>query len=711
MVDHTEGTDVKDGKYDDVLGMMPSSDNDDRFEAALEDQQQEAIDGLSKHVRQCFERAKQFKENRGIETLLNECLRQYKGEYTGQEKADFDGIDVYRNITAMLCMTAESMVRSAYSFVEDKPWALRPTPRPNLPFTLEEALKEAEKLQVQELGPAIADLPPEAQTQLARSLTEAAHRLAFEDSVQSLKGMDRKISDQMDEGDWVHAFTDFRSDVFVYPTAILKGPVVHTRRVADWNDKKEELEFELAEIPVVESVSPHDAFPSPDSTDGQDGEFFIERMRLQRSVLIKCKKGESFDARAIDLCLDEGGLVVGHGSAHGHSAGETTDCPTEGGENIERDHLEVFDSDDPNLVTVYDFWGRVMGSQILSFMQKDSEMEESAHDGTTVDTHWGEIDPLESYEINAWLCGDYVIRALINPMPLDKRPYYASSYVKVSGSFWGMGIPQLVCDVQREMNGAARSRVFNVGIASGPLVEVDASRMPEGNRPDRLTPWSIWYTENTLGPNNGQRAINFNQANSNAGELTAIMEECWAKAHDLVGLPPHTRGVNQGSARTLGAFALQYNNTNKGVQRLMSNIDHDVIVPLIEAFYYFNMVYCDDNSIKSDAQIKALGALGLLRKEQREARPLETLQAIGALLEDKPQARDALLVEFLTERGYDPAQLGLAPSLLQQGAGVSDPSLNPNEAVGPAPPQLDGRSGAAQQVLNGAVVPPQGGNF
>lgn len=673
-----------------MVNPIRSYSDDDEITKARNDQEDYLFDGLSQYVLRCFKRAQEFREQHGVDSDIAYCLRAYKSKYSADEAAKFEGIGVYRGVTGMLCRTAESWLEDAYAMVSDKPWTIEPTPEPTLPATIRQALDQVMESRLNYLrsSGAVLQMTTSQQYDVIRALKQEAERMASEEATKALVGMDKKIQDQLLEGDWAGEFAKFRHDIMIYPTAVIKYGSYRNRKVAEWDG--DSMSAVNRTVRVVERVAANDIFPSPDSTTTQDGEYVIERMHMSRTSLIKCIGLPYFFREALRLVIYDNPEGV---------RGEGFDS----GKRLE--WLEIRKSDDENMYVVYDFHGRVRGEDILAFYNAEGDSELAKREDGTVDTPLGDIDPFSTYEMNVWLCGGKVIRMLMAPDPLDQRPYAATSYCKVPGSFWGMSIPMLLESLQHELNTAARSRAYNMGIASGPIVEIDVDRLPTDDKPQELQPWRIFYT--TAGAGQGSApAIRFNQANSNTGELTAVMEEAWNKAHDIVGLPPYTRGVNDGAARTLGAFSMQYNAATKGIKRVIGNVDRDVIEPVVISYYYYNMFYDEDATIKADAQITARGTLGLLRKEAKEAKPLETLMQTQGLAQNYPQMVEFLLREFITERGYDPAQLGLSSSLLTDALGPSRADQNaPAGSPELSQPALDGRSGPAQQAIEASTIP------
>jgi hypothetical protein len=288
---------------------------------------------------------------------------------------------------------------------------------------------------------------------------------------------------------------------------------------------------------------------------------------------------------------------------------------------------------------------------------------------------------------------------LTEPNPVPYRPYYITSAYKIPGSPYGESLPGIVADLQDELNVAARSRMYNMGMSSGPVVEVDTSRFTDNDFPEQIQPWSVIPTSsNTMQGNNTAPAIRFNQVPNVAPMLTQVMEEVWDKAHRISGIPPYMYGDSKGAAPTLGAFSLQYSGATKGVKSIIANIDTDVIERMVEQFYYYNMYFHEDESVKADAKVKVRGASGLIAQEQRQARPLELLNALGPILAQmQPETALALANETLKQSGYDPASLGAASGNANSEAA--------NRMVGVGQPTPDGRSGGAQALLGQQQMP------
>jgi hypothetical protein len=224
--------------------------------------------------------------------------------------------------------------------------------------------------------------------------------------------------------------------------------------------------------------------------------------------------------------------------------------------------------------------------------------------------------------------GNYVIKATLNYDPLGEKPYSKTSFIKVPGAFWGMSIPEMIEDVQSVCNASARALVNNMGIASGPQVEVNIDRIPVNEDITQIHPWKIWQVMNDpLG--SSAPAVRFNQPTDNANVLMAVYERFSRLADDHSGIPAYVSGdLNvQGAGRTASGLSMLMGSAGKGIRQVVMHIDSDIIKPVVYRQFVYNMRYDEDESIKGDVDILPRGAVNLAVKETVNMRRIEFLNA------------------------------------------------------------------------------------
>ena len=662
---------------------------------ASERQEDDHLEDLAEYVMECFDRSKRHRDSIGMTETLQDCLRRFRGKYTTEQLEKFGGISNYRGLTGMLVRSAFSWLKDAYFNAQDKPWTLEPTPEPELPESMQSELNDAINSQLtiafSESGQ--VGMLSSQKRDLLQMLRNTASQMALDFAMESSKGMSKVIEDQLLEANFRDVLSEHLLDICIYPYAVLKGPVVRRKMIPVWKNNK--YTFKVEPRYYIDRVDPKNFYPSPDSTNTQDGEFIIELMSLSRARLNEAKKMKDFYEDAINLVIDE--------ADHQYSRQaqlQVTDNVDTNLDGVARNNTALKGS----MYDVYEFNGRIPGETLLEFLEMHDRIDDARDDfGSEVQTAWGSIDPYEDYESTVWVCNGVVIFARLNSAkPIPYRGYYVTSAYKIPGSIYGECIPLVIADLQDELNVAARSRVYNMGMSAGPIAEADTSRFADNDAPERIEPWTVYpVTTNTAQNNNSAPAIRFQSIPNVSNELTAVMEETWEKAHRISGIPPYMYGDGQGAAPTLGAFSLQYAGATKGIKTIISNIDNDIVEKLIQQMYYYNMYYHEDDAIKADARVNVRGAAGLIAQEQRQARPLELLQALGPILAQmQPETALALANETLSESGYDPSKLGGK-------IGNADKEAS-NRLIGNSnPPQPDGRSGNVEQQLAGGQIPAQ----
>ena len=573
---------------------------DEAREASQKSQAKPIIQSLAAHVRDRWEEAKDAK--RDVEERMVDNLTRRRGQYDSQKLAQirsFGGSEIFMGITSVKCRAACSWLRDTLMGTGlDRPWQLEHTPEPELPPDVVMGLQQALMQQAyqQTLMSGIPPDPAALQAQAQQMKEETARQLK-EEAKRRIERMSAKIEDQLLEGGWSGAFSQFIDDLVTFPTAVLKGPVARNRKQLKWSGQ------ELQPIETVglewERVDPFMLYPAPWASNIHEG-YLIERHRLTREALQAMIGVDGYDEAAIKTVLSDfeaGGL------------NEWLWIDTERAE-AEGKESDAHDTDD--LIDALQLWDSVQGKLLIEWGIPEAEIE----------------DPFMSYPCEVWLVGGTVIRAVLNYDPLGRKPYYATSYEKVPGSFWGNSVVDLVKDPQDMVNASARALANNMGVASGPQVEINTSRLPPGEDITQMFPWKIWQSE-YHDFQDSSPAVRFFQPSSNAQELLVVLEKFATLADEYSGIPRYMTGEHvAGAGRTSSGLAMLINNAAKSLKHVVANIDADVITPMLERLYQHNLRYNADPDMLGDVRVVAKGAMSLVSREAAAVRRNEFLQVV-----------------------------------------------------------------------------------
>lgn len=641
---------------------------------AQEEQNKPFITGLAGALKSKWEMSR-FARNSTEERIID-GLRRRNGEYSPDKLASIraqGGSEIFMMLTSIKCRAAEAWIEDVLFPAGDKPWSLSSTPEPELPGELVEAIAQRVIAEAQQWEQEMGQyLPPQALQERAAEVRDQLLKKIQEQADAIAARMETKIDDQTLQGGWEKALREVIKDLVTFPAGILKGPTVRRRKTLEWVPDEAQgfvpkagTDFQLEWA----RVAPFDFYPSPSSKGINDG-YFFERHRLRRADLVAMKGVPGYNDGAIDLVLDQ----YGRGGLRQWLWRDQERAQLEGRPN------EWLHNDDT--IDAVQYWGSASGHILMDWGMDPSKIK----------------NPNEEYEIEAWLIGSFVIRAVINEHPLGHRPYDRVCFEEIPGAFWGKGVPEIMADLQDICNAAARSLVNNMAIASGPQVEVHTDRIPIGENITAIAPWRIWQTLSD--PHGGSRnpAVNFHDIPSNAPELLKVFEHFSSLADEYTGIPKYAygEGGSGGAAGTASGLSMLMSSAARGIKAVIANLDGP-IEGSIRRTYVFNMLYDKDPSIKGDLKVDAKGSTSLIAKEQQMVRRNEFLQQtnnpvdmsiIGAegraaMLREHVKSFDMPVDDVVPDRktiiarakADAAAMAGQAPG--QEGSAALDPAGNP----------------------------------
>ena len=570
----------------------------------LQERQNEPyIIGLTSYLHACWDAARQAKKP--IENLMLAAMRQRNGEYEAdklRQIQDQGGSEVYMMITEVKCRAAESWLRDILLDSGTPPWDLEATPIPDLSPNEIKSIQDMYANKVLGIVESSGQAPSiEEMDEIKESVSQELRFSILQEAQNRADMMKVKISDQFAEGGWAECFNDFITDLATFPCAFIKGPVIRRQRKLGWaTDENGDIYAEPDEnlAPEFERVDPFNIYPEPGITNIDEG-YMFQHHPLSRMELSELIGVPGYDEEAIRSLLN---------------IGNSTSWVNEDVSLMKDEQERKYHSFD-RPTEVYDaleFWGKISGKMLIEWGLDEEDVPDEA----------------QEYDANVWVVGDYIIKAVLNYDPLGEKPYCKTSFIKTPGSFWGKGIPEGIEDLQNICNASARALVNNMGISSGPQVEVNLERIPPNEDITQMHPWKIWQvTNDPLG--SSSPAVKFTQPDDNATTLMAVYEKFSTLADDHSGIPSYVSGdINvKGAGRTASGLSMLMGSAGKGIRQVVMHIDSDVIKPVVNRQFIYNMRYDEDQSIKGDLQVIPRGAINLAVKETVNVRRIEFLNA------------------------------------------------------------------------------------
>lgn len=647
-------------------------------QAATQVQQaQPVITGLAGHIKNFFSSAQSARQR--VEQAMLEATYSRRGEYTPSELQEIVSqgqTPIYMMLFSVKCRQAESLLRDVLGGTgTDKPWTLKPTPSPELPPDQVEAIKQevtAELAQAYRQGLFVTPEQIRVRLREAKGQLEAQ---VMEEARARAERMERKMEDQLVEGGFHKAIDQFLTDLPQFKTAFIKGPLIRNKPRLKWGPAGVVVERQL--VMEWERVDPFNMYPAPWAKDLQTAPF-VERVPMTRSDLNDLVGVPGFNEAAIRTVLTE----YDNGQTSFWLSVDAQKAAAEGRDNVAA-------TTNTGIIDTLVYWGSASGKMLREWGLPAEQI----------------ADETKEYQIEAWFVGTTVIKAVLNPDPLGRRPYYNTSYERIPGSVWGNSMYDLMRDCQQMCNGAARALASNMAISSGPQVVFLRDRLATGEDVTSMFPWKIWQmVSDPMGST--IKPIDFFQPTSNATELMAVYEKFSVLADEYTGIPRYMAGLESGSiGRTASGLSMMVGNASKIIKQVVGGVDVYILTDALERQFQHNMLYSDDEDLKGDAQIVARGALSLTTKEAAAVRRNEFLQLVlnspVALQVVGMDGVAALLREQV--KGLDMNSDRVVPplSVLQQRAmqAMMMAQAQSQQQGTPAKPETEG-----QQLTNGAPV-------
>ena len=677
----------------------------------LKANQSPVIKKISTHIKKIWDQNQ--KDNKPVRLEMVNLLRRVRGEYEPKKLMairSFQGSEAYFRTGENKARSADSWIKDIYRGESDFPWALEPTASPDLPDETQQQIIEETKLHgttIEQQLVASGQVPdPEEIADLMQkyyeeSLDKAKDELVVEAKARSTRAA-TMIRDQNQEGGWDVAFKDFLYHFIRLKAGIIKGPILVKKKKYVWQAGPQGIDLVAVDKLVndVYSVSPFNFFPAKGMKTINDGDV-IEIHELSKQTIADLKDVPGYSNDEITAVLSDyatGGLkakwfviddeTVVRQVTKEKNYQQATTPPTQNSTDLATE-----------TILAQEFWGTVSGTLLI-----DWGME-------------GNIDPDIQYQVNCWKIGNHVIKAVINPDGLGRKPYHISSWAKNPEWIWGEGLIEFAGPLEDALNAIGRALINNIAIASGPMCEIDRDRV-DARQP--IYPWRQIESTSMQMKNEGP-AVNYYQPQMHCNELIMAWQH-FNKVLDEMTVPAYAQGASQAgvTAGTATVFTQLLAAASRSIKAVVANLDDDIFTPYIEMCYDYLMKFTEDATLKGDAQVVAKGVAGLLAKEQQSQRKVELLQVtanplyaqilgqknIGSILAQIFKANDVSLPDMDRLDGTVDAEAQIQEILMAQ-AGIQRETLpgNPEGQIGsggsPTAPQGTLPSGAPAGVVNG----------
>ena len=408
--------------------------------------------------------------------------------------------------------------------------------------------------------------------------------------------MEKCIHDQLLDTGAVNVLRKAIFESCLLGTGVVKGPFNFYKRVHNWErDENGERTYKPYEkmVPRIEPVSAWDFHPDPSATSIEDCEYVIERHRMNRQQMRGLLMRPHFNADAINACL-------GKGPNYNDKYYEDT---------IREDETEAYYQE--SRYEVLEYWG-VLDTYFAQSVGLDVPDDASG---------------LDQVQINAWVCGEEVLRCVLNPFTPVRIPYQAFPFEINPYQLWGVGVAENMEASQKLMNGHYRMAIDNLALAGNLVFDVDEASLVPGQNMD-IFPGKIFRRQSGV----TGTAINGLKFPNTAPENIQMYQISRQLADEDTGIPSIMHGQTgvTGTGRTASGLSMLMGSANLAMKTVIKNVDDYLLKPLGESYFQWNMQFNEKvENITGDLEIKPRGSAAVMQKEVRTQRLTTLLQTVA----------------------------------------------------------------------------------
>ncbi len=418
----------------------------------------------------------------------------------------------------------------------------------------------------------------------------------FEPAKEQARMLEKLIHDQLLDTNAVNVLRKAIFEASLLGTGVVKGPFNFHKRVHKWeraeDGSREYAPYEKT-VPRIEPVSVWDFHPDPSATSIEDCEYVIERHRMNRQQLRSLIMRPHFDAAAIENALSKGPNYI--------------DKYYE--DTIREDESETYYQE--NRFEVLEYWG-VLDAKFAY----EVGIEEAK-----------DMSEFDQLQVNTWVCGNEVLRCVVNPFTPARIPYQAFPFEINPYQIWGVGVAENMEDAQLLMNGHVRMAIDNLALAGNLVFDVDEASLVPGQNMD-IFPGKIFRRQSGV----TGTAINGLKFPNTAPENIQMYQISRQLADEETGIPSIMHGQTgvTGTGRTAAGLSMLMGSAGLSMKTVIKNIDDHLLKPLGESYFQWNMQFNEDgNDIEGDLEIKPRGVAAVMQKEVRTQRLTSLLQTVS----------------------------------------------------------------------------------
>ena len=528
---------------------------------------------------------------------------------------------------------ALSQLKEIFSTSGNFPAKLSSTSCPDLPEYVTEDLLQKMLDELVEIIQTTGVVPDEkVAAEFGRNRMAELMNAQREHAHDEIEKLERCVRDDFEEANFIEPFNQGMEYLTVFGTAFWEGPVPCVRWKNDWSkgSGKGKITRKAKEGIVFRAINPLDVYPSPDQISVTDGSICIKVRFTPQELWLNATEVGGDDAEMGVWFKDTVSDLLNKYP----NGGVRLSWQDGDGENRELRNQSTWTPTSSCMLEGISFYGQIKGNMLIHMGIIKT------HDGVAISSD-------DYYEVNAIVIDNYCVYCrIINPCL--GRPLFRAQFYEATDSFFGESLAQRLIGYQRVMNGSLQSLVVNMNMTGAPIVWISSAEQLLDKSPNRFKlegGKAFVFKRNVAGvsvPSGPPMGVL--RVESRVNEILAVMNMAIKRIDDVSGIPSYTYGQNVtgGAGRTYSGLAMLTEASNREQKCRVDGVSRGVINPMVKMAAYRRMLYDDSIDYSGDVEVRPVGVMGLILKQQEMQKVLQLMQIVVG---------NQFLVKTIGERG------------------------------------------------------------
>ncbi len=213
-----------------------------------------------------------------------------------------------------------------------------------------------------------------------------------------------------------------------------------------------------------------------------------------------------------------------------------------------------------------------------------------------------------------------LLKAERTPYMMKARPIVAYQDDTVPNRFWGRGVAEKGCNMQKALDAQLRCHLDSLALTTAPMMGMDATRLPRGAKFE-IRPGKTLLTNGS--PNEILMPFKFGVTDASNLQTAQEFQRMILQATNTLDTASDTKQPTGGELSITLATILKKN------KRTLVNFQDNFLIPFIEKAAHRFMQFDPENFPVADYKFVANSSLGMLAKEVEQLQFINLLKTLG----------------------------------------------------------------------------------